>query len=76
MTLEPGDARQALVVRGRVHASGPAWQKTVGEGGRIYTDPNGKITITNLSDEPAELLFVTLASPDFQPKSLGRVVNG
>jgi len=76
MTLESGDARQALVVRGRVHASGPEWQKTVGEGGRIYTDPKGDITITNLSDEPAELLFVTLASPDFQPKSLGRVVNG
>ncbi|MEO9684889.1 MAG: sugar phosphate nucleotidyltransferase [Tateyamaria sp.] len=76
LTLESGDARQALVVRGRVHASGPAWQKTVGEGGRIYTDPDGTITITNLSDEPAELLFVTLASPDFQPKSLGQVVNG
>jgi mannose-1-phosphate guanylyltransferase/mannose-6-phosphate isomerase len=76
MTLEAGDARQALVVRGRVHASGPEWQKTVGEGGRIYTDPKGTITITNLSDAPAELLFVTLASPDFQPKSLGRVVNG
>ena len=76
MTLESGDARQALVVRGRVHASGPEWQKTVGEGGRIYTDPKGPITLTNLSDEPTELLFVTLASPDFQPKSLGRVVNG
>ena len=76
LTLEPGDARQALVVRGRLHARGPEWQKTVGEGGRIYTDPDGPITITNLSDEPAELLFVTLASPDFQPKALGRVVNG
>lgn len=76
MTLESGDARQALVVRGRVHALGPTWQKTTSEGGRIYTDPNGSITITNLSDEPAELLFVTLASPDFQPKSLKRVVNG
>ncbi|MEL6466545.1 MAG: sugar phosphate nucleotidyltransferase [Pseudomonadota bacterium] len=76
MTLEAGDARQALVVRGRLHAQGPAWQKTVGEGGRIYRDPDGPITITNLSDEPAELLFVTLASPDFQPKALGRVMNG
>ena len=76
MTLESGDARQALVVRGRVHANGPEWQKTVGEGGRIYTDPEGPITITNVSDEPAELLFVTLASPDFQPKSLERVANG
>lgn len=76
MTLESGDARQALVVRGRVHANGPEWQKTVGEGGRIYTDPDGPITITNISDEPAELLFVTLASPDFQPKSLDRVANG
>ena len=76
MTLESGDARQALVVRGRVHASGPEWQKTVGEGGRIYTDPDGPITITNVSDEAAELLFVTLASPDFQPKSLGRMANG
>lgn len=76
MTLESGDARQALVVRGRVHASGPQWQKTVGEGGRIYTDPDGPITLTNLSDEPTELLFVTLASPDFQPKSFGRVANG
>ncbi|MCH2164743.1 MAG: mannose-1-phosphate guanylyltransferase/mannose-6-phosphate isomerase [Marinovum sp.] len=76
MTLEAGDARQALVVKGRLHASGPEWQKTVGEGGRIYTDPKGPITITNLSDEPAELLFVTLSSPDFQPKSLGKVANG
>lgn len=76
LTIEPGDARQALVVRGRLHAQGAGWQKTVGEGGRIYTDPKGPITITNLSDQPAELLFVTLASPDFQPKSLGRVANG
>ena len=76
LTLESGDARQALVVRGRVHASGPNWQKTVGEGGRIYTDPLGPITITNLSDAPTELLFVTLASPDFQPKSVGRLANG
>lgn len=76
LTIEPGDARQALVVRGRLHAMGPEWQKTVGEGGRIYTDPKGPITITNLSDEPAELLFVTLASPDFQPKAIGRIGNG
>ncbi|MFT5797422.1 MAG: mannose-1-phosphate guanylyltransferase/mannose-6-phosphate isomerase [Candidatus Azotimanducaceae bacterium] len=76
MTLGSGDARQALVVRGRLHASGLEWQKTVGEGGRIYTDPNGPITITNLSDAPTELLFVTLASPVFEPKSLGKVVNG
>ncbi|APX14283.1 mannose-1-phosphate guanylyltransferase [Tateyamaria omphalii] len=76
LTIEPGDARQALVVRGRLQAIGSNWQKTVGEGGRIYTDPNGPITITNLSDEPAELLFVTLASTDFQPKSMGRALYG
>ena len=76
LTIQPGDARQALVVRGRLHASGSDWQKTVGEGGRIYTDPKAPIIITNLSDHPAELLFVTLASPDFQPKALGRIVNG
>ncbi|MBU2981407.1 mannose-1-phosphate guanylyltransferase/mannose-6-phosphate isomerase [Lentibacter algarum] len=76
MTLEAGDARQALIVRGHVHAQGPAWQKTSSEGGRVYTDPDGPITITNLSDEPTELLFVTLASADFQPKSLKRVANG
>ncbi|MEM7522038.1 MAG: sugar phosphate nucleotidyltransferase, partial [Pseudomonadota bacterium] len=76
ITIEQGDARQALVVRGKLHAQGPSWQKTSGQGGRIYADPTGPITITNLSDEPAELLFITHASPDFQPKALGRVVNG
>ncbi|MGB3244745.1 MAG: sugar phosphate nucleotidyltransferase [Sulfitobacter sp.] len=75
LTIEPGDARQALVVRGRVHATGSDWQKSVGEGGRIYTDPKAPIIITNLSDQPAELLFVTLATPVFQPKSIGQVVN-
>lgn len=76
LTIEPGDARQALVVRGRVHAVGSDWQKSVGEGGRIYTDPKAPIVMTNLSDEPAELLFVTLSSVAFQPKSIGQVVNG
>lgn len=76
LTIEPGDARQALVVRGRVHATGSNWQKSVGEGGRIYTDPKAPIIMTNLSDQPAELLFVTLSSPEFQPKSIGQVVNG
>ena len=76
LTIEPGDARQALVVRGRVHATGSDWQKSTGEGGRVYADPKSPVVITNLSDEPAELLFVTLASPDFQPKSTHAVVNG
>ncbi len=75
LTIEPGDARQALVVRGRVHATGSTWQKSTGEGGRVYADPDAPVVITNLSDEPAELLFVTLASPDFQPKSR-QVANG
>ncbi|MBD3666055.1 mannose-1-phosphate guanylyltransferase [Sulfitobacter aestuariivivens] len=76
LTIEPGDARQALVVRGRVHATGAEWQKSVGEGGRIYADAKAPVVITNLSDEKSELLFVTLESADFQPKSIGQVVNG
>ena len=76
LTIEPGDARQALVVRGRVHATGSDWQKSTGEGGRVYADPDAPVVITNLSDEPAELLFVTLESADFQPKSQRSVVNG
>ncbi len=76
LTIEPGDARQALVVRGRVHATGSDWQKSTGEGGRVYADPDSPVVITNLSDEPAELLFVTLESADFQPKSTRSVVNG
>lgn len=76
LTIEPGDARQALVVRGRVQASGSDWQKSTGEGGRIYADPRSAVVITNLSDEPAELLFVTLESADFQPKSQRSLANG
>ena len=52
--------RQAIVVRGNVHASGAGWSKTVSEGGRIYADEAATVRILNCGDTAAELLFVTL----------------
>lgn len=68
--LDPGHGRQVIVVKGSVHAQGPSWQKTVREGGRIYTDPDGPIRITNCADIETELLFMTFDTPMSSPKSL------
>ena len=68
--IDAGHGRQVIVVKGTVHAQGPAWQKTVREGGRIYSDPDGAIRITNLADIETELLFMTFDIPVESPKSL------
>lgn len=68
--LEHGHGRQVIVVKGSVHAQGPTWQKTVREGGRIYSDPDGAIRITNCADSQTELLFMTFDIPVESPKSL------
>ena len=49
----------AICVRGRLLVTGAGWSKQVGQGGRIYGDPDASVSLRNLSDEPAELLFVT-----------------
>lgn len=68
--IEQGNGRQLIVMKGSVHAQGPSWQKTVREGGRIYSDPDGSIRITNCSDVETELLFMTFDSPVDTPKSI------
>lgn len=55
---------QVIVVSGTVQAVGPRWRKTVVEGGRIYADPRGPVSLVNTGDEPAELLFLRLEQPD------------
>lgn len=66
--LEPGPAtRQVIVVRGHMHAQGPAWQKSVHEGGRIYADETGTVLLSNRGDDNAELLFVTLEDLGTKP---------
>ena len=68
--MDAGHGRQVIVVKGTVHAQGPAWQKTVREGGRIYSDPEGSIRITNCGDGEGELLFMTFDTDVDSPKSL------
>lgn len=68
--LDPGHGRQVIVMKGAVHAQGPSWQKTVRDGGRIYSDPEGPIRITNCADVETELLFMTFDTPMASPKSL------
>ncbi len=74
--LESGHGRQVIVVKGMVHAQGPTWQKTVREGGRIYSDPDGPIRITNCADIETELLFMTFDIPVESPKSLSMPSHG
>ena len=68
--MESGHGRQVIVVKGTVHVQGAAWQKTVREGGRIYSDPEGSIRITNCGDGEGELLFMTFDTEVESPKSL------
>lgn len=61
MVLDAGPrTRQALIVQGTVHVTGPGWTRTKTEGDRIYADEKGEVRIVNSGDIPAELLFVTL----------------
>ena len=68
--LDQGHGRQVIVMKGSVHAQGPSWQKTVIDGGRIYSDPEGPIRITNCADVETELLFMTFDTSVASPKSL------
>ena len=68
--MDQGIGRQVIVMKGSVHAQGPSWQKTVRDGGRIYSDPNGPIRITNCADVETELLFMTFDTPIASPKSV------
>ena len=68
--MDQGIGRQVIVMKGAVHAQGPSWQKTVRDGGRIYSDPNGPIRITNCADVETELLFMTFDTPIASPKSV------
>lgn len=70
MELDQGIGRQVIVMKGSVHAQGPSWQKTVRDGGRIYSDPDGPIRITNVADVETELLFMTFDAPVVSPKSV------
>lgn len=65
-----GTARDlAIVVRGRIRATGPEWMKTVSEGGRVYADEEGEIALRNVGDEAAKLLFVTLGAEEVAPRA-------
>lgn len=68
--MDQGIGQQVIVMKGAVHAQGPSWQKTVREGGRIYSDPEGPIRITNCADIETELLFMTFDGQVSSPKSL------
>ncbi|MFV2054409.1 mannose-1-phosphate guanylyltransferase [Aliiroseovarius sp. YM-037] len=68
--MEDGHGKQVIVVNGSVHAQGPGWQKTVREGGRIYSDPEGSIRITNCEDVETELLFMAFDVGVESPKSV------
>lgn len=68
--MDEGIGRQVIVMKGAVQAQGPTWQKTVRDGGRIYSDPDGPIRITNCADVETELLFMTFDTPMASPKSL------
>ncbi len=68
--MQQGHGQQVIVVKGMVHAQGPGWQKSVREGGRIYSDPDGSIRITNCADTETELLFMEFDVPVESPKSL------
>ncbi len=67
--IDQGHGRQMIVVNGSVHAHGPSWQKMVKEGGRIYSDPEGPIRVTNTADGSTELLFMTFDTTIESPKS-------
>ncbi|WP_371155869.1 mannose-1-phosphate guanylyltransferase [Jannaschia sp. 2305UL9-9] len=66
---------QAIVVSGQVRATGMGWIKEVGAGGRIYADDLGRIEMRNLSEKPAELLFVTLGATSTPSTSLRPVLE-
>ncbi|MBT8423769.1 MAG: mannose-1-phosphate guanylyltransferase/mannose-6-phosphate isomerase [Silicimonas sp.] len=68
--LDEGIGRQVIVMKGAVHAQGPSWQKTVRDGGRIYSDTDGPVRITNCADVETELLFMSLDTPLASPKSV------
>ena len=70
MDIEQGHGRQVIVTNGAVHAHGPTWQKFVREGGRIYSDPEGPIRVTNTADVGVELLFMTFDGDVESPKSI------
>ncbi|UWQ22099.1 sugar phosphate nucleotidyltransferase [Jannaschia sp. W003] len=64
-TMAPGArTHQAIVVRGHLRATGPAWTKEVREGGRVYADEDGPVELRNLSDRPTTLLYVTLGDDE------------
>jgi len=68
--METGHGRQVIVVKGTVEAQGSSWKKVVREGGRIYSDPEGPIRITNCGEGEGELLFMTFDTEVESPKSL------
>lgn len=74
--MDEGIGRQVIVMKGSVHAQGPSWQKTVRDGGRIYSDPEGPIRITNCADVETELLFMTFDTPISSPKSIQSASHG
>ena len=74
--LDPGHGRQVIVMKGSVHAQGPTWKKTVRDGGRIYSDPEGPIRVTNCADVETELLFMTFDAQVTSPKSLQSASHG
>ncbi|NNL18707.1 MAG: hypothetical protein HKP37_08215 [Boseongicola sp.] len=75
LAMEAGYGRQFIVVKGVLEAQGPTWRKVVSEGGRIYSDPNGLVTITNCDNCDGELLSVSYNANDTSPKSTSVAMN-
>jgi len=69
-------SQQVIVVQGTVYASGPGWNKTTAEGGRIYADEVDKVRILNSGDTKVELLFVTLENADVVKQNGPIAING
>lgn len=76
LALEAGYGRQYIVVKGVLEAQGPTWRKVVSEGGRIYADPNGPVTIKNCDNRDGELLSVSYSTNATSPKSTSVAMNG
>jgi hypothetical protein len=59
-----------LEMASAVHAQRLTWKNTVQEGGRIYSDPEGAIRVTNCGGGEGEWLFMTFDTEVEPPKSL------
>ncbi|MEM9640116.1 MAG: sugar phosphate nucleotidyltransferase [Pseudomonadota bacterium] len=60
LEVDPMSAREAIVVKGNLHVSNAHMQTDVVEGGRILLDPHLRSKLTNRTDDPVEVMFLTI----------------